>query len=42
MNMLKVYEDWLNRSGEEHSYSERIGALAMLLWLHKHKLLKDD
>ena len=31
MNMLKVYDDWLKRSGQEHSYAERIGALAMLL-----------
>jgi hypothetical protein len=32
-NIMKIYELWLHGTGVNHNYTERMGALAILLWL---------
>jgi hypothetical protein len=42
MNIMKIYEKWLDTQGVNHNYTERMGALAFLLWLKDNGLLKGQ
>jgi hypothetical protein len=37
-----VYDRWVTHNGIAMEYKERMGALAMLLWLRERDLLKTD
>jgi hypothetical protein len=37
--LLALYERWLDHQGVQYEYKEKVGALAMLLWLRDKKLL---